>query len=64
MEVHSQNLFTLPLVLNFFKGVNGTQIYWNEMMTVVFLTLIPTLVIYVIFERYFVEGFSFSGVKG
>ncbi|MHB1439750.1 MAG: carbohydrate ABC transporter permease [Cuniculiplasma sp.] len=64
MEVHSQNLFTLPLVLNFFKGVNGTQIYWNEMMTVVFLTLIPTLVIYIIFERYFVEGFTLSGVKG
>jgi len=64
MEVHSQKLFTLPLVLNFFKGVNGTQIYWNEMMTVVFLTMIPTLVIYIIFERFFVEGFTLSGVKG
>ncbi len=64
MEVHSQKLFTLPLVLNFFKGVNGTQIYWNEMMMVVFLTLIPTLVIYILFERYFVEGFALTGVKG
>ncbi len=64
MVVHSQKLYTLPLVLNFFKGVNGTQIYWNQMMTVVFLTMIPTLVIYILFERYFVEGFAFSGVKG
>lgn len=64
MEVHSLNFFTLPLVLNFFKGVNGTQIYWNEMMTVVFLSLIPTIIIYILFERYFVEGFALSGVKG
>ena len=64
MEVHSIKLYTLPLVLDFFKGVNGVQIYWNEMMTVVFLTLIPTLIIYIIFERYFVGGMSFTGVKG
>ena len=64
MVIHSKSLYTLPLVLNFFKGVNGIQIYWNEMMTVVFLTLLPTLIIYAIFERYFVEGISFTGLKG
>lgn len=64
IEIHRQHLFTLPLVLVFFKGVNGTQIYWNQMMTAVFLTLVPTLVIYLIFERYFVQGISLTGVRG
>ncbi|MEM3676124.1 MAG: carbohydrate ABC transporter permease [Thermoplasmataceae archaeon] len=58
MEVHSLNLFTLPLVLNFFKGANGTQIYWNQMMTVNILTMIPTILIFALFERYFIHGIS------
>ncbi len=58
MEVHSLNLFTLPLVLNFFKGANGTQIYWNQMMTVNILTIIPTVVIFALFEKYFIRGIS------
>lgn len=61
MEVQDQGLFTLPLVLNFFKGAGGTQIIWNQMMMAVLLTLIPTLIIYAILERYMVEGISLSG---
>lgn len=61
MEVQNQGLFTLPLVLNFFKGAGGTQIIWNQMMMAVLLTLIPTLIIYAILERYMVEGISLSG---
>ncbi|MCL4420384.1 MAG: carbohydrate ABC transporter permease [Candidatus Thermoplasmatota archaeon] len=60
MEVHSLNMFTLPLVLNFFKGANGTQIYWNQMMTVNILTMIPTIVIFVVFEKYFIRGISMN----
>ncbi|CAC11827.1 probable sugar ABC transporter, permease protein [Thermoplasma acidophilum] len=60
MEVHSLNMFTLPLVLNFFKGANGTQIYWNQMMTVNILTMIPTIVIFVVFEKYFISGISMN----
>ncbi len=61
MEVHSIRLFTLPLVLNFFKGANGTQIYWNQMMTVNILAMIPTLIVFIVFERYFVEGIALQG---
>ncbi|BAB60312.1 ABC transport system permease protein SP1P2A [Thermoplasma volcanium GSS1] len=64
MEVHSLNMFTLPLVLNFFKGANGTQIYWNQMMTVNILTMIPTIAIFVAFERYFINGISMTFSDG
>ncbi|AAT43165.1 carbohydrate ABC transporter permease [Picrophilus oshimae] len=60
MEVHSLHMFTLPLVLNFFKGANGTQIYWNQMMTVNILTIIPTIVIFIVFEKYFISGISLN----
>lgn len=61
VEVNGQGLFTLPLALNFFKGYNGTQIIWDHMMMAVMLTLIPTLIIYAIMEKYLVEGISLSG---
>ncbi len=56
--------FTLPLAINFFKGANGAQIYWNQMTAAEVLSLIPTLMIYVIFERYFIKGIALNVNKG
>jgi len=64
LEAQTTNLWTLPLALNFFKGANGVQIYWNQMMVADILALIPTFLIFVIFERYFIQGISLSGTKG
>jgi len=63
-EIQTPSMFTLPLALNFFKGANGAQIYWNQMMLATTITLIPTFVIYVIFERFFIQGISLTGTKG
>ncbi|MBX8636068.1 MAG: carbohydrate ABC transporter permease, partial [Thermoplasmata archaeon] len=64
LEAQTVNYWTIPLALNFFKGANGTQIYWNQMMTADILALIPTFIIYMIFERYFIQGISLTGTKG
>ena len=64
LEAQTVNYWTLPLALNFFKGANGTQIYWNQMMMADILALIPTFIIYMIFERYFIQGISLTGTKG
>ena len=63
-EIQSTGMYTLPLALNFFKGANGTQIYWNQMMLATTITLVPTFIIYVIFERFFIQGISLTGTKG
>ncbi|MEM3851488.1 MAG: carbohydrate ABC transporter permease [Methanomassiliicoccales archaeon] len=63
-EIQSTSMYTLPLALNFFKGANGTQIYWNQMMLATTITLIPTFIIYIVFERFFVQGISLTGTKG
>lgn len=64
LEAQTPGFWTLPLALNFFKGANGAQIYWNQMMTADILALIPTFIIYMIFERYFIQGISLTGTKG
>ncbi len=63
-EIQTTGMYTLPLALNFFKGANGTQIYWNDMMLATTISLIPTFIIYVIFERFFIQGISLTGTKG
>lgn len=64
-DTQTANMWTLPVALNLFKGANGVQIIWNQMMMATMLSLIPTFLIYIIFERYFVKGIQLtSGVKG
>jgi multiple sugar transport system permease protein len=54
--------WTLPLGITQFQELYNTQ--WPELMAVVVMSTIPILVLYVFFQRYFVEGVAASGIKG
>jgi ABC-type glycerol-3-phosphate transport system permease component len=54
--------FTVMLALNFFKTQHNVQ--WNMMMAAATLATIPCLSVFVIFQKYFVEGIALSGLKG
>lgn len=54
-------MFTLPLGLNTFKGQYIT--YWNLIMAAAVLMTLPILIIYVWFNRYFIQGVTFTGSK-
>ena len=54
--------FTIPIALTFFRTEFQTN--WPPLMAMVVLATIPILVLYVFFQRYFVEGIAASGVKG
>jgi multiple sugar transport system permease protein len=54
--------WTLPLGLSQFQDLYNTQ--WPPLMAVVVLATLPILILYVFFQRYFVEGIAASGVKG
>jgi multiple sugar transport system permease protein len=54
--------FTIPIALTFFRTEFTTN--WPPLMAMVVLATIPILVLYVFFQRYFVEGIAASGVKG
>jgi len=54
--------WTLPLGLTIFRQQFFT--IWPDLMAVVAMATLPILLLYVFFQRYFVEGVAASGVKG
>jgi multiple sugar transport system permease protein len=55
---------TLPIGLTFFREAGGLTNNWPPLMAVVVVATIPILILYIFFQRYFVEGIAASGVKG
>jgi multiple sugar transport system permease protein len=60
--LQSPDHWTLPLALFSFKFEFRTD--WPALMSVTVAAIIPILLIYVFFQRYFVQGVAASGVKG
>lgn len=56
--------YTLPIGLTFFRGAGGFGTNWPPLMAVVVIATVPILILYIFFQRYFVEGIAASGVKG
>ncbi|EKQ71221.1 carbohydrate ABC transporter membrane protein 2, CUT1 family [Leptolyngbyaceae cyanobacterium JSC-12] len=54
-------MFTLPLGLNAFKGQYIS--YWNYIMAASIIFTLPALAIYVFFNRYFIQGITYTGGK-
>ncbi|GLV58331.1 ABC transporter permease [Dictyobacter sp. S3.2.2.5] len=58
----TQNMYTLPLGLFFFKSTYYTE--YNLLLAGSMFNTIPILILFFIFQRYFIEGAIASGVKG
>lgn len=54
--------WTIPVALGQFRQQFTTQ--WPPLMAVVVLATLPIVILYVFFQRYFVEGVAAAGVKG
>ncbi|GAB4528238.1 MAG: carbohydrate ABC transporter permease [Anaerolineae bacterium] len=57
------DLFNLPLGLTVLRG-SGQDIQYDLVLAGSVLTTIPIAIIFFFFQRYFVEGISYSGLKG
>nr|WP_233531581.1 carbohydrate ABC transporter permease [Paenibacillus alkalitolerans] len=55
-------LYTVPLMLNMFKGLYITD--WTLMMAGSTIALVPALVAYLFTQRYVIEGIAMTGIKG
>ncbi len=63
LYLSDENLYTLQLGLQTFKGSVQTQ--WNYLMAMSVMVLIPTVLIFFLFQRYFIKGSNLSaGMKG
>jgi multiple sugar transport system permease protein len=60
----AQDLWTLPLGLALLRGGMGQNLLWNSLLAGSMLTTLPMAIIFFVFQRYFIEGISYSGIKG
>jgi len=58
----SLDMFTLPVGLGFLRGAYVTQ--YNIVLAGSMFNTIPVLLIFAFFSRYFIQGVTYSGVKG
>jgi multiple sugar transport system permease protein len=58
----TQDMYTLPLGLFFFKSAHYTE--YSLLLASSMFNTIPILILFFIFQRYFIEGAVSSGVKG
>lgn len=58
----SPDMYTLPVGLNSFYGQYNA--YWNSVMAGVILLTLPIVLVFLIFQRQFVQGIATTGLKG
>ena len=59
-----QELYNLPLGLALLRGQFGETLEWNTFLAGAVITTVPLALVFFFFQRYFVEGVSYSGLKG
>jgi multiple sugar transport system permease protein len=60
--INNQDLYTLALGLNLFRGQFVT--YYNQLMAVSILALAPILIIFFFTQKTFIQGIAVTGIKG
>ncbi len=60
--LQSLDMYTLPVGLGFLKGAYSTQ--FNIVLAGSMFNTVPVLLIFAFFSRYFIQGVTYSGVKG
>ena len=58
----TRDMYTLPVGLFYFKSAHFTQ--YNLLLASSLFNTVPILILFFIFQRYFIEGAVSSGVKG
>lgn len=60
----NSDLWTLPLGLSFMRGQFGENLRWHAFLAGSVITTLPLAIIFFALQRYFVEGISYTGLKG
>jgi multiple sugar transport system permease protein len=60
--LNTDTQFTVPLIINSFRTVYYVQ--WGLLMAAASVAVVPVLVLYLLAQRFFIEGITLSGLKG
>jgi len=59
--LNSEDKFTIPLVVNYFKGAYASD--WTSLMAATTMAALPMLIVFIIAQKQIVEGIALSGSK-
>ncbi|OGN94894.1 MAG: sugar ABC transporter ATP-binding protein [Chloroflexi bacterium RBG_13_50_21] len=60
--LHKQTNYTIALGLNFFRSTY--TVHWGYLMAASIVALLPMVIIFFLAQRYFIQGITFTGIKG
>ena len=60
--LNTHNKFTLPVGLAYFQSLHTTD--WTLLMAGSLMMILPILIVFLVTQRYFVEGIKLTGIKG
>lgn len=65
LYLQSENKYTLQLGLRQFEAAAGGLPAWNELMAASLVVMLPVVIVFLMFQRYFIEGIQIQGsIKG
>lgn len=60
----NRDLWTLPLGLAQLRGATGNALEWDLLLAGAVITTLPMAIIFFVFQRFFMESSTYTGVKG
>jgi multiple sugar transport system permease protein len=64
LYLQDESKYTLQLALRQFEFAAGGAPAWNQLMAASLVVMLPVLIIFLMFQRYFVEGINVTGLAG
>lgn len=61
-SINDEKLYTLPIALRLFQQQHGTE--WGLVFAASAVAVLPTILVFVIFQRHFIKGVMSGAVKG
>jgi alpha-1,4-digalacturonate transport system permease protein len=60
--VSDKKMYTVQLGLSMLNGSN--YVNWNDLMSAALISIIPVLIVFFAFQKQFVQGITYTGIKG
>ncbi|HEU4326221.1 MAG TPA: carbohydrate ABC transporter permease [Roseiflexaceae bacterium] len=64
LYLQREDLYTLQLGLRQFEHAAGGSPAWNWLMAASLVVMLPVIVVFILFQRYFIEGVTLTGMGG
>jgi multiple sugar transport system permease protein len=62
VAIKNTSMRTLPIGIALFQSEHLTE--WGQVFAASLMALVPVIIIFIIFQRYFIQGISTTGLKG